>query len=119
MRILLVDDEEELVSALAERLEIRGIATDYVTSGEEALAAVEQQQYDLAVLDVKMPHLSGLELWQRLKGKFPGMKCIFLTGHTSESDFQAGVRSGAMYLLKPLKIETLIDNIQTMLAERD
>lgn len=119
MRILLVDDEEELVSALAERLEIRGIATDYVTSGEEALAAVEQRQYDLAVLDVKMPHLSGLELWERLKTKFPEMKCIFLTGHTSESDFQAGVCSGAMYLLKPLKIETLIDNIQTMLAERD
>lgn len=118
MRILLVDDEEELVSALSERLEIRGIAADYVTSGEEALAAVEKQRYDVVVLDVKMPHLSGLELWERLRGKFPDMKCIFLTGHTSESDFQAGVRSGATYLLKPLKIETLIENIQAMLTVR-
>lgn len=119
MRILLVDDEEELVSALAERLEIRGIAADYVTSGEDALAAVEEQGYDLAVLDVKMPHLSGLDLWGKLKIRFPEMKCIFLTGHTSESDFQAGVNAGAMYLLKPLKIETLIDNIQAMLAGRN
>ncbi|HDQ41602.1 MAG TPA: response regulator [Desulfonatronum sp.] len=118
MRILLVDDEEELVSALAERLDIRGIAADFVTSGEQALKAAEQKQYDLVVLDVKMPHLSGLELWEQLKNRFPDMKCIFLTGHTSERDFQAGVNSGAMYLLKPLKIETLIHSIQAMLPGR-
>lgn len=118
MRILLVDDEEELVSALAERLDIRGIEADYVTSGEEALYAAKQKHYDLVILDVKMPHLSGLELWDQLKVKYPEMKCIFLTGHTSEKDFQAGVSTGALYLLKPLKIETLMQSIQTMLPER-
>lgn len=119
MRILLVDDEEELVSALAERLNIRGIAADFATSGEQALQAVERKHYDLVVLDVKMPHLNGLDLWKQLKQQFPNMKCIFLTGHTSERDFQAGVNSGAMYLLKPLKIETLIHNIHVMLPGRD
>ena len=68
MRILLVDDEAELVSTLAERLSFRGIEADWVTSGEEALKKVERQRYDVAVLDVKIPRISGLalkKLWRR------------------------------------------------------
>lgn len=117
MRILLVDDEEELVSALAERLMIRGISSDYATSGDQALRMANEQEYDLAVLDVKMPHLSGLELWDQLQQTHPRMKCIFLTGHTSERDFQAGTSAGALYLLKPLKIEVLIQKINELLAK--
>ena len=115
MRILLVDDEEELVSALAERLMIRGIVADYATSGEQALEMVKEREYDLAVLDVKMPHLSGLDLWRQLHREHPRMRCIFLTGHTSEQDFQVGISTGALYLLKPLKIEILIKKIQELL----
>lgn len=115
MRILLVDDELELVSALAERLAIRGIFADYATTGDQALRMAKETDYDLAVLDVKMPHVSGLELWDQLHALHPRMRCIFLTGHTSERDFQAGTRSGALYLLKPLKIEVLIQKIRELL----
>jgi len=118
MRILLVDDELDLVSTLAERLAIRGITADYATTGEQALCMAGENDYDLAVLDVKMPHLSGLELWDQLHASHPRMRCIFLTGHTSKQDFQAGTRAGALYLLKPLKIEILIQKIRELLEDQ-
>ena len=84
MRILLVDDEAELVSTLAERLSFRGIEADWVTTAEEALKQVEKQCYAVGVLDVKIPRISGLALKKLLEEKCPEMKFIFLTGHGSE-----------------------------------
>lgn len=117
MRILLVDDEEELVTTMAERLSLRGIEADWVTSGEEALLQAEKVAYDLAVLDVKIPRMSGLKLHAKLKEKQPDMKFIFLTGHGSEDDFKAGtVEAGAgYYLIKPVNIEVLIDKMKEAL----
>jgi DNA-binding response OmpR family regulator len=60
LRVLLVDDEDEMVTALAERLSLRGIEADWVTSGEDALARVSDKKYDVLVLDVKMPGMGGL-----------------------------------------------------------
>ena len=90
MKILLVDDEAELVSTLAERLSFRGIDADWATSAEDALSLSETETYDIALLDVKMPRVSGLELKKRLQEKRPDMKFIFLTGHGSEKDFLVG-----------------------------
>ncbi len=66
MKIILVDDEQDLVSTLAERLSMRGIDADWVSVGEEALAKVQETTYDLAVLDMKMPKMSGLELRKKM-----------------------------------------------------
>ena len=117
MRILLVDDEEELVSTLAERLAIRGINADWVTSGEEALKQVENEHYDLAVLDIKIPRISGVSLKKKIQAKHPGMKFIFMTGHGSEDDFKAGSKETGpeFYLVKPVDITTLIDKINAAL----
>ncbi|MBW2144832.1 MAG: response regulator, partial [Deltaproteobacteria bacterium] len=90
MKILLVDDEKELVSTLAERLEIRGIDADWVTSGEEALKQAELTFYDLAVLDIKIPRISGFSLKRQLQEKHPEMKFIFMTGHGCGYDFETG-----------------------------
>ena len=90
MKILLVDDEVELVSAMAERLALREIDADWTDSGEKALKMAEACTYDLAVLDMKMPKLSGLELRRLLAAKYPAMKFIFLSGHGSEADFKIG-----------------------------
>jgi DNA-binding response OmpR family regulator len=119
MRILLVDDEQELVSTLAERLSMRGIEADWVGSGEEALKQVEDKFYDLAVLDVKMPKLGGIRLKQILDDKYPTMKFIFLTGHGSESDFQQGTSEFGVtdYLVKPVRIEVLIEKIKAALGK--
>ncbi len=110
MRVLLVDDEEELVSTLAERLFFRGITADWVTSGARALEMAEARTYDIAVLDVKMPGLSGFELKKRLQAKYPDMKYIFLTGHGSEEDFKTGKKEAGedYYLVKPIDIGSLI-----------
>jgi len=120
MRILLVDDEEELVSTLAERLAIRGINADWVTSGEEALKQVENEHYDLAVLDIKIPRISGVSLKKKIQAKHPGMKFIFMTGHGSEDDFKAGSKETGpeFYLVKPVDITTLIDKINVALNIR-
>lgn len=116
MRILLVDDEEEFVATLAERLSLRGIETDWVTSAKEAEQIVDTQHYDLVVLDVKMPHMGGRQLKQILEKKLPGIKTIYLTGHGSEEDYKAGSAEAEYYLMKPININDLIDKIKTALA---
>lgn len=117
MRVLLVDDEEEFVTTLAERMSFREIDADWATSAEDALKLVETSTYDIALLDVKMPRISGLELKKRLVEKCPDMKFIFLTGHGSEDDFVAGTTEAgaAFYLVKPVNIETLVRKMNEVL----
>lgn len=115
MKILLVDDEAELVSAMAERLSYRGIDADWATSGEQALEMADETEYGLAVLDMKMPRISGLELRRRLSENHPAMKFIFLSGHGSERDFQKGSAESESYLIKPVQIEELTAKIAAAL----
>ena len=117
MRILLVDDEEELASALAERLDMRGIETDWVTTADAALEKVQSVSYDLAVLDMRMPMISGLELKALLQAKAPEMKFIFVTGYGSEKDFEeVSCQSGEeCYLVKPVDIKLLVQRMHDLL----
>jgi DNA-binding response OmpR family regulator len=116
VNILLVDDESELVSALAERLNLRGIEADFATDGDTAADKVRTKAYDLAVLDMKMPGLNGLDLKKKLQRLRPGMRFIFMTGHGSEEDFRAGSSEAAGYLVKPVRIEDLLTAINQALA---
>lgn len=117
MRVLLVDDEEELVSALGERLVLRDIEAEWFTTGSAALQRVESGCFDLAILDMKMPKIGGLELREKLLAKCPAMKFIFLTGYGSEKDFASATARGsaAVYLVKPVDIELLLDKMQALL----
>jgi len=119
MRVLLVDDEKELVDALAERLSLRGIHADWATTCKDALNKLDTQKYDVALLDVKMPKLSGIELKKEMEKKAPDMKFIFLTGHGSEADFRAGsAEAGAeYYLVKPVGIDTLVAKMREVVRE--
>jgi DNA-binding response OmpR family regulator len=118
MKILLVDDEVEFVSALAERLDLRGINADWVSRPEDAVSRAEQHLYDLAVLDVKMPRLSGIDLKLILQKKCPNMKFIFLTGHGSQESYEAGAAEAGeeYYLMKPLKLKDLIHKIEEVMG---
>jgi DNA-binding response OmpR family regulator len=109
MKILLVDDEKKFAMMLSKRLALRGIEVDYVFTGLEAVTKVERNKYDVAILDVKMPGIGGIELKRKLSGLAPGMKIIFLTGHGSEADFEIGSSEAAYYLAKPVQIEKLIE----------
>lgn len=121
MKVLLVDDELELVSALSERLSLRGMDADWTTSSDEAFLMAENKQYDLAVLDLKMPKVSGLDLMRRLRDVYPEMKFIFLTGHASEEDFKTCTAEPevAHYLIKPLDIELLVEKINEVLKKTE
>lgn len=109
MKILLVDDEKKFAVMLSKRLALRGIDVEYAFTGEEALRKANNQKYDVAVLDVKMPGIGGIELERKLSGLIPGMKIIFLTGHGSEADYETGSAEAAYYLPKPLQIDKLIE----------
>ena len=115
MKVLLVDDEEKFVSRLAERLELRGFESDWATTCDEAMYKTKAEKFDIAVLDVKMPCMSGIDLKKRLEQMAPDMKFIFITGHGSEEDYNTGSREGFCYIIKPFKIETLIEKINQAL----
>jgi len=113
MKVLLVDDEEELVSTLAERLEMRGIASDWATNGEDGLRLALERDYDWVILDMKMPGLGGLETMKAIRRRRPETNIIVITGHSSEKDRQAGMQAGAShYLLKPVDVDDLVACLQ-------
>lgn len=117
MKILLVDDEEELASTLAERLQIRGIDAQWAVSAEQALQRLDAETFDLAVLDIKMPRTDGLKLKLQMQARNPAMRFIFVTGHGSNRDFETGASEvGAdYYLIKPLNIDELVAKIKEAL----
>jgi DNA-binding NtrC family response regulator len=108
MRVLLVDDEVEFVSALAERLNLRGFDADTATSGEEALQKIAASPPQVVLLDMLMPGIGGLETLKRIKRDHPEVKVILLTGRGSWDGIQ-GEREGAYdCLMKPIQIEELM-----------
>lgn len=112
-KILLVDDEVEFASTLAERLNIREIDTKVATDGEAALQIMESDPRDIVLLDLKMPGLDGLEVLKLIKGKHPSVQVIILTGHGSTREGIEGMRLGAFdYLMKPINIEELIKKLE-------
>lgn len=112
LKVLLVDDEEDFVFTLAERLELRGIQAFTATSGDEALQLVEAESPPVVVLDVKMPGISGVEVLKQIKTSYPHIQIILLTGHGSTQDGIRGMRLGAFdYMMKPVEIDELIDRM--------
>jgi DNA-binding response OmpR family regulator len=120
MRVLLIDDEEELVSTLAERLSFRGIDADWATSGKQALEKSEGCSYDVAVVDIKMPQIGGIELKRMLSKEYPHMKFIFMTGHGSDEDFRTGTEEAGAdyYLVKPVDIEELTQKLKKVMVRQ-
>jgi DNA-binding response OmpR family regulator len=115
MNILLVDDEEKFVSRLAERLIIRGFEADWATTCDEAIVKAEKKKFDIAVLDVKMPRMSGIDLKKKLEKISPEMKFIFVTGHGSEEDYNVGSKEASFYIIKPFRIEMLVEKVKQTL----
>ena len=114
--VLLVDDEEDFVTTLAERLELRGIQTRIATDGESALQSIAVSLPQLVVLDIMMPGLGGVDVLQRIKATHPRIPVILLTGLGSKREGEEGLRLGAFdYLMKPLDIEVLIEKMQDAL----
>ena len=112
LKILLVDDEQEFVTTLAERLELRGMHVEIATDGEMALSIIETDPPQVVALDVMMPGLSGMEVLERIKAIDPKIQVILLTGHGATKDGIKGMQLGAFdYLIKPVDIDELIEKL--------
>lgn len=109
IRLLIVDDEVRFLETLKVRLEMRGFAVTAVSGGEEAVAAAEAEDFDVALLDLKMPGMDGDELLKLLKREHPLLEVIILTGHGSVESAVDCTRAGShSYLQKPCETDRLL-----------
>lgn len=113
--IALVDDDRNILASVSMTLEAEGFAVRTYTDGAEALRALTQQPVDLAVLDIKMPRMDGMELLEKLR-RTSDLPVIFLTSKDDEVDELMGLRMGADdYIKKPFSQRLLIERIRTLL----
>ena len=110
INFLLVDDEEVLFKAIADRLRLKGFIVDCALSGNEALNQLEKSDtIDIVMLDIQMPDLDGMSLLEIIKAKYPLVEVIMLTGHATIQSAVEALKFGAYeYLLKPCDFNDLI-----------
>jgi Response regulator containing CheY-like receiver, AAA-type ATPase, and DNA-binding domains len=112
VRVLLVDDEAGFTSVLKKRLERRGYAVSVALSGAEALRALRGQDFDVAVVDLKMHDMDGLEILDVFRKMIPEMPVIMLTGHGSETAAHEELARGVFdFLLKSCELEDLMEKL--------
>lgn len=108
-RVLIVDDEERFRATLQKMLAAQGLAVVAVGSGQEALAALEREPYDVVLLDLRMPGMSGIETLAQIKQARPETEVIILTGHASMDAALEIIKLGSYdYLLKPCPLEEVL-----------
>ena len=114
-RIAVVDNDQNILTSVSIALEAEGLETRTYTDGERALSGLRDNPVDLAVLDIKMPRMDGLELLTRLRRE-SAMPVIFLTSKDDEVDELLGLKMGADdYITKPFSVRLLIERIRALL----
>jgi DNA-binding NtrC family response regulator len=120
IRVLLVDDEIGYVNVLSNRLSKRRFLVGKAYSGSEALQRLRKQDFDVAVLDLKMEDMDGIETLKILKKMAPELAVIMLTGHGSAEAAHQGIKEGAYdYLTKPCELEDLVEKIRDAYRQRE
>ena len=116
MRILLVEDEAPLRETLAARLKREGYAVDTACDGEEAMFLGKEVPFDVAIIDLGLPRMTGLELIQKLRGLGQKYPILILTARSSWQDKVEGLKTGADdYLVKPFHVEELLARINALM----
>jgi len=118
-RILIVDDEPNIVVSLEFLMKREGFEVDVATNGEAALKAVDERAPDLVLLDIMLPSINGFELCQKLRAdpRWRGLKIIMLTAKGRESDMAKGLGLGAdLYVTKPFSTKELVAQVKQLLA---
>ncbi|MBG0775157.1 MAG: response regulator [Desulfovibrionaceae bacterium] len=119
MHVLLVDDELLFLDIMQRFMDKRGIDFTGVPGGREAVEAVSRRDFDIVVLDVKMPGMDGIETLREIKRLKPDLEVIMLTGHANTEDALKALEIGAFdYLIKPVAFEELYAKIEEALAAR-
>ena len=113
IRLLLVDDENDFVETLAERLRLRDFNVSVALNGNEAINLVKENEFDVIVLDVLMPGKDGIETLKEIKSIDQISQVIMLTGHATVKSAIQGMKNGAFdYLMKPTDTDDLIEMIK-------
>jgi two-component system, OmpR family, response regulator len=112
-RVLFVDDEVAFIENIAEILRLKGYEVSVAGSGEQGLRAIREKEFDVVVLDLRMPGISGLNVLKEIRTERKGApEVIILTGHSTIESSLEGLSSGAFdYLTKPVKINELVERI--------
>jgi DNA-binding NtrC family response regulator len=119
IRVLLVDDEEEFVETLAQRLEVRDFEVTTALSGAEALERLELAEVDIVVLDLQMPGIDGIQVLRQIKEQKPLIEVIMLTGHATVQTAIDGMKMGAFdFLIKPTETEELVEKINRAFSRK-
>jgi DNA-binding NtrC family response regulator len=119
IRLLLVDDEEGYVNVLANRMALRGVDVSKAYNGSEAIRILRKNEFDVAVLDLKMEDMDGLEVLKIFKKMDPDLMVIMLTGHGSAQAASDGISLGAFdYLTKPCDFSELLEKVRKAYLER-
>jgi DNA-binding NtrC family response regulator len=119
IRVLIVDDEERFRTTFSANLQKRGFDVSAVEGGAEALKEIRDKEFDVVVLDVKMPGMDGNETLSRMKMLRPGLEVIMLTGHGSIRSALEGYRDHVYaYLMKPCDIDVLSEKIRDAAAKK-
>ena len=109
VKVLLVDDEVEFCSALAERLRLRDYDARAISRAEDALTIIQRDPPDVVLLDFKMPGMDGIEILKLIKNMHPSVEVIMVTGHGDTQSREEVMNSGAFdYIMKPIDIGELI-----------
>lgn len=112
IKVLLVDDEVAYVNILAKRLAKRGFYVKVAYSGSQGILTLRDEDFNVAIVDLKMEDMDGIEVLKVFKKMLPGIALIILTGHGSEQAARDGIKFGAFdYLIKPCELDDLIARI--------
>ncbi len=118
-KVLLVDDEADFIGLLSQRLETRGLTVIAVTTGEEAVGLVADRSIDVAVVDLAMPGINGIETLRQIKEQRPDMEVIMLTGQSSVKSGIEAMKNGATdYMEKPVDLQALMEAIRAVKEAR-
>ena len=118
-RILIIDDDVNLRKTLTDILQLKGYETVSAANGQEGLARIQETPVNLALIDIGLPDISGIEVMKRIKADFPATEVIILTGNAAlDSAIEAANRGAFSYLIKPYDLEHLMLNIQRAIEKR-
>ena len=119
IRLLLVDDEDDFRTTLANRLTRRNLDVTDAGSGEEAIEIIGQKAFDVAIVDIKMPGMDGIETLKHIRKIDPLVEVILLTGHASVEAGIEGIKSGAYdYVIKPCNVNDLMVKVEDAFRRR-
>ena len=119
LKVLIVDDDRRMVHTLADIVELSGYRSQTAFSAEEALEIVKKEIPDCVLTDVRMPGMSGVELFRELHASFPDLPVVLMTAYAPDEEIASGLDNGALGLLtKPLEITHLLDFLALLARER-